>query len=248
MKIYICILCLFIFASCNFINPFRDEGKNIETIIELDEFTHIEINNIFNIEIVEDSDTYIIYKGGERIFDKMKYSSLSGELILDHNFMNWTNRLDVPALEIHMPKLERIDMHSSGTIKSMNQLSGETLFVDVHEASDAYEIILDINYNKLNFHSQGSIGGTFKVSGLCPSTGYTLNGSTNVKATELISTTANVVQNSLGDAYIYTTDKLTAIFYKSGDIYYTGNPEIIETKYVQINNQDASGKLIPLTD
>jgi len=244
MKKYIYILLLIVFNSCNFINPFHDEGKSIETVIELDEFTQIEIHNIFNIEIVEDSESYILYKGGERIFDEMIYSSLSGILMLDHSFMNWTKNLKVPTLEIHMPLLEGIDLYASGSIKSLNQLSGDNIFIDVHEASDTYEIDLKINYNKLNFHSQGSVGGTFNVSGLCPSTVYTLNGSTNVKATELISKTVNVIQNSLGDAYIYAEDILTATFYKSGDIYYTGNPEKLEVKYIQINNQDASGKVI----
>ena len=106
MKKYIYILFLIVFTSCNFINPFHDEGKNIETVIELDDFTQIEIHNIFNIEIVEDSESYILYKGGERILDEMTYSSLSGILKLDHSFMNWTKNLKIPTLEIHMPLLE----------------------------------------------------------------------------------------------------------------------------------------------
>ncbi len=244
MKKYIYILLLFVFTSCNFINPFHDEGKSIETVIELDDFTQIEIHNIFNIEIIEDTESYILYKGGEKILDEMTYSSLSGILMLDHSFMNWTKNLKVPTLEIHMPLLEGIDMYSSGTIKSLNQLSGDNIFIDVHEASDTYEIELMIDYNSLNFHSQGSIGGTFAASGICPKSVYTLNGSTNVQVSQLKSNNVTVIHNSLGDAHIYAEDKIAVTFYKSGDLYYKGNPDVIDIKYDQINNQDASGKVI----
>ena len=244
MKSYIYILCLIVFTSCNFINPFHDEGKNIETVIELDAFTQIEIHNIFNIEIIEDTESYILYKGGERILDEMTYSSLSGILRLDHSFMNWTKNLKVPTLEIHMPILEGIDLYSSGSIKSLNQLSGDNIFIDVHEASDTYEIKINIDYNKLKFHSQGSIGGTFFASGTCSKSVYTLNGSTNVHVSELKSKDVTVIHNSLGDAHIFAEDKIAVTFYKSGDLYYKGEPDEIDIKYDQINNQDASGKVI----
>ena len=244
MKKYIYILFLIVFTSCNFINPFHDEGKNIETVIELDDFTQIEIHNIFNIEIVEDSESYILYKGGERILDEMTYSSLSGILNLDHSFMNWTKNLKIPTLEIHMPLLEGIDLYASGSIKSLNQLTGDNLSIDVHEASDTYEIDLNIDYNSLRFHSQGSVGGTLNISGTCTKSGYVLNGSANVQASELKSKDVTVTHNSLGDAHIYAEDKISVTFYKPGDLYYKGNPADIEVKYVQINNQVASGKLI----
>jgi len=244
MKKYIYILSLIFLSSCNFINPFHNEGDTIEIVIELDDFTQIEIHNIFNIEIIEDTESYIIYKGGAKILDEMSYSSLSGILRLDHSFMNWTKNFKIPTLEIHMPLLEGIDLYSSGNIKSLNQLSGDKLFVDVHEASDTYEIYLNINYNELRFHSQGSIGGTFDVSGTSPNTIYTLNGSTNIQASDLISKEVNVAHNSLGNAHIYVEDRLMVTFFKSGDLYYKGNPSEIEVKYDQINNQDASGKLI----
>lgn len=244
MKRYFYILVLVFLSSCDFINPFHDEGAYIETLIELDDFTQIEIHSIFNIEIIEDTESYILYKGGETILDKMTYSSLSGILSLDHSFMNWSKNLEIPTLEIHMPLLEGIELHAPGSLKSLNQLSGYKILVDIHEPAKTYEIALNIKYNNLKFHSRGSVSGTFNVWGTCPTTIYTLNGSTNVQAYELISKEVNVIHNSLGNAHTYAEDKLTVTFYKSGDLYYKGNPKEIEVKYDQINNQDASGKLI----
>ena len=244
MKIYVYILCLIILSSCNFINPLHDEGDIIETLIELDDFTHIEIHNIFNIEIIEDTESYIIYKGGEKILDEMTYSSLSGILSLDHSYMNWTKNFKMPTLEIHMPLLEGVDLYASGNIRSLKQLNGDKIIINVYGTAGTYEIDLNINYNHLRFHTRGSVGGTFSVSGICPTTVFTLNGSSNVHASDLISKEVNVIHNSLGNAHIYVEDKLTVTFYKSGDVYYKGSPENIEVKYDQINNQDASGQLI----
>lgn len=244
MKIYIYILGLIILSSCIFINPLHDEGTYIETLIEFDDFTQIEIHNIFNIEIIKDTESYIIYKGGERILDEMTYSSLSGILSLDHSYMNWTKNFKIPTLEIHMPLLEAVDLYAPGTIKSLNLLSGDKIDINVYGTADTYEIELNINYNHLRLHTRGSIGGTFAVSGTCPNSIFTLNGSSNVQASDLISKEVNIIHNSLGNAHIYVENKLTVTFYKSGDIYYKGSPSEIEVKYDQINNQDASGKLI----
>ena len=244
MKIYTYIICLTILCSCNFINPFHDEGDTIETVIELDAFTQIEIHNIFNIEIIEDTESYMIYKGGEKIFDVMSYSSLSGILRLDHSFMNWTKNFKTPTLEIHMPLLEGIDLYASGNISSLKQLNGDKININVYGSAGIYEIDLNINYNHLKFHTRGSVGGTFAVYGICPTTLFTLNGSSNVQAYDLISKEVNVAHNSLGNAYIYVEDKLNVTFYKSGDLYYKGNPKEIDVKNDEINNQDASGQLI----
>ena len=238
------ILCLSTLYSCNFIDPFNDEGNYIETVIEMDQFTQIEIHNIFNIEIIEDNETYILYKGGERVYDKMTYTSLSGILKLDHSFINWSKNFKIPTLEIHMPLLEGIDLYASGTIKSLNQLSGDNLILNIYESSNTYELDLNINYKHLKFHSRGSVGGTFAAKGICPTTTYTLNGSTNIQTSDLVSKEVNIGHNSLGNAHIYVEDQLTVTFYKSGDLYYKGTPNKIKVNYVKINNQDNSGKLI----
>lgn len=242
------ILCISVLYSCSFIDPLNNKGKNIETVIEVDNFTRIEPHNIFNIEIVEDSESYILYKGGDNILDKMTYSSLSGILKLDHSFINWSKNFKIPTLEIHMPLLEGIDLYASGTIKSLNQLTGDNLIVNIHESSNTYEIDLNINYNHMKFHSRGSVGGTFAVEGICPTSAYTLNGSTNIQASNLVSKEVSIGHNSLGNAHIYVEDELTVTFYKSGNVYYKGNPENINVKYIQINNQRASGKLIQKRD
>lgn len=243
MKKYIYILSLITFTSCSFINPFHDEGENIETIIELDVFTQIEIKNVFNIEIVKDSENYIIYKGGEQIFNEMKYVSQAGRLSLDYNFTNWTNNLEIPTLEIHLSLLESLDLKGSCNIKSIGQLHGDKLSIYVYDSADVYEINFNISYNNLNYHSRGS-GGKFAIRGTCPTASYTLNGSANLNATKLVSKNVTVIHNSLGDAHIYAEDKIAVTFYKSGDLYYSGNPNEIDIKYDQINNQDASGKVI----
>jgi hypothetical protein len=225
-------------------NPFQDEGDYTEIQIELEDFTQIEIYNIFNIEIIQDDKLYAIYKGGDRILDEMTHSSISGILKLDHNYINWSKNFDIPTIEIHTPLVEGIKLNSSGNIKSLNQLSGEKIIVNIYDSADTFEIDLNINHNNLEINTQGSTSGTFTIRGICTNTKYSLNGSTNIQASELISKEVNVSHNSFGNAHIFAQDKLSVTFYKSGDLYYKGNPKEIEVKHIQINNQDFSGKLI----
>jgi len=245
MKNYLYTLSLIFLASCNIINPLYDEGEYIETSIEVGDFTQLEVHNIFNIEIIDDTETYVLYKGGENILEQMHYTTENNTLKLDHKFINWANNYKMPTLEIHVPEIEKIHLYSSGYLSSLNQLSGERIEVSIHEEASIYEIDLKIKYASLYFHSQGSASGTIAFSGECTLATYTLNGSTNIQASDLITERIGIVQNSLGDAHIYVENMIRATFYKSGNIYYKGNPEDIEVEYKQINNQDASGKLIP---
>lgn len=241
---YLSIVSLFIVTSCQVINPFYDEGNDLETSVDVEPFTIIETHNAFNIVLIQDNLSYIVYKGGETIFKEMSYSSNNHTLKLDYNYLNWANNLKVPMLEIHCPSINQIDLYASGTLISRKQISGEQLNLNIHGESGVNEIELKLGYNKIKFHSSGSVSGTIAFSGECPKAIYTLNGSINIQASELITQETTVAQNSLGDAHIYVENKLTATFFKSGNIYYKGAPKEIEVNYVQINNQDANGKLI----
>ncbi len=240
---YVYILILINLSACSLINPFDDEGKYTEMVLRVDEFSKIEVLNIFNIEIIEDTESYILYKGGENILTKMTYSSTSGLLKLDHNYLNWSRNFKIPTLEIHMPLLEALDLKGSCTLKNQTQLSGKNLSIYVHDSADVYDMDLNVNYQNLRFHSRGS-GGKLSVKGHCPTASYVLNGSANLDATQLISNNVSLTQNSLGNGHVYVDNKLTVLFLKSGDVYYKGEPKEINVSYKQINNQDASGKII----
>jgi len=248
MKRYIYILCLFLFASCKLINPLYNEGKHIETSIEIEDFTQLEVQNVFNIEIIADTETFILYKGGENILKEMTYTSKDQILKLDHKFMNWANSFKIPRLEIHTTYVDTINIYSSGSLVSQNQLSAENLTLNINRGAEAYEVNLKVKCSNFRFFATVAAGGSFDFSGECQTASFDLNGSTNIKALNLISEKTTFIQNSLGNAYVFAKDTIKAGFYNSGNIYYKGKPKNIEVKYGKVNHQKASGKLIPMED
>lgn len=241
---YILFLCYLLFSSCSQINLFEDSGPETEAFYEVNSFNKIELEGIFNVNLIQNDIYSITIKGGENILDKFSFTDQDNTLTLKHNYSNWLHNLDIPELEIHCSTLNQIQFNSSSNLQSVGTLTGDKLKVLVTEEADIVELDLELDYSYLRFNCRGSSSGKHILKGICPNTSFTLNSSNNVLANELESENVEIGHNGLGDAYIWATDSLGVIFYSSGNVYYRGNPFITE-KRVQINNQKATGQVLP---
>lgn len=96
----------------------------------------------------------------------------------------------------------------------------------------------------MKFFSHGSVSGKYEFSGNCPKAIYTLNGITNLHASDLLCRTITLGQNGIGEAHVWAQEKLNVTIYNIGNIYYKGNPTInINRK--QVNNQSPTAKVLP---
>ena len=122
-------------------------------------------------------------------------------------------------------------------------INGEHLYVDITTEAELVEMDLQLNCQSLKFHSHGSVSGGFTFSGTCDIANYTLNGVTNILATDLKSQEVSIGQNGIGDAHVWVENMLNVTIYNSGNIYYKGNPEITIER-IQVNNQNATGQVL----
>lgn len=237
-------LTLIFLTACSSFNPFEDEGEYVEKRVEISGVTSIENLNTFQIQLVQDNEEYIIFKGGENLISKVKHTTSNELLKIDHSYNNNARNFDLIIAEIHLRNINKIKCSAPAKISSENQLNGEHLDIIIISESELVELDLNLDYKSMKFHSYGNATGGYEFSGSCSDAHYILNGVINIKASNLQSSNTHLVQNGIGEAHVWVTDKLKATIYSSGDIYYKGFPEI-EINRIQVNNQSPTAKVIP---
>ncbi|GAB7086778.1 GIN domain-containing protein [Marinifilum fragile] len=237
------ILTTFCLSSCSSFNPFESEGEYIEKRIDINGVSAIENLNTFQIQIIQDDEEFIVLKGGENLISKTNVKVADQQLIIDHSYNNKARNFDLITAEVHLKEVNKITCSAPANISSINELSGNHLDIIVYSESQLVEMNLNLEYDSMKFHSLGSATGGYKFSGICPNAHYILNGVINIKAGSLQSNNITLAQNGIGEAHVWAKDKLSVSIYSSGNIYYTGTPEI-SVKRVQVNNQNPTGKVI----
>jgi hypothetical protein len=235
---------LIIFCSCSKLNLFEKEGKYDEKRYELAAITKIKNHNTFHIEIVQDEEEYLLLKGGENVLKVVTVSFSDQEIILDHQYKNWTRNYDLITAEIHIKNLQTITIDSPAKISNSGTLDGVNLNIDITAEAELVEMNLNLNYASMQFHTHGSVSGGYEFAGICPLANYVLNGITNIKSSNLQSQTISLAQNGIGEAHVWAEEKLNVTIYNIGDMYYKGNP-IVNINRIQVNNQSPTAKVLP---
>lgn len=236
---------LIISPSCSDLMLWEKDEARINKELKISTFNQINIENLFDIELIQDSQEYIIATGTQAQLNELELQNKNDILYLKHNYSSLTRNFEHIKLEIHLKTINTIKIEAPANITSQSTLILDKLSIEVIAKAELVEMDLELNCNKLLFHSYGSAVGGYKFSGECPNTSYTLNGVTNILASNFRNQNINIAQNGIGEAHIYAENKISATIYNSGNIYYKGNPKTIELKRIQINNQKPTSKLIP---
>ncbi|PXY01439.1 hypothetical protein DF185_08110 [Marinifilum breve] len=246
MKIihYLLILFYLLNSSCSFINPLEDSGTETDVLFETKTFNTIVLEGIFSITIIQDDSHSIYFKGGENILDKFSFTDQENTLTIKHDYSNWLHNLEIPKLEIHCSELKEIKFQTSCNLQTEGTLSGDKMAIFLTEEADIVEMNLNLKFDTFSFDSRGSSSGKHTFKGICNNANFTLNSSNNIFANELETDKMRIGHNGLGNAHIWVNDSLNVTFYNSGNVYYKGNPYITVNR-VQVNNQKASGQVLP---
>ncbi|MGZ2368630.1 GIN domain-containing protein [Ancylomarina sp. YFZ004] len=236
----------FLFNSCSEFIFWEGEDDRINKTIEITNVNKIHIESVFHIELVQDTEEYIIATGSEKQLNKLEIHSKGDTSFFKHQYTNLVKNYTPIKLEVHLKKINSINVSSPSNIISKTSLTNN-LNILVLEDAELVEMNLNLNCQKLSFHVKGPVSGRYQFKGECPDASYVLNGTTNIEAIDFKNQYINIAQNGIGEAHIYAEQKITANIYSFGNIYYKGNPEII-IKRIQINNQSPTAKLIPVNN
>ena len=227
---YISAVCI-VFFSCK---------KGEETITQHDYsgFNTIHINHEFDINLVEDSDSYVLVKCPERFREGVQIEQNDTILSFDYEKKNrWLHPRDEIVIEIHAPSFKQILSNETSDITCLTPLTGDQIgLIMKGKAGNAN---LNLNCNTFYYWNQHPTGGVVKLKGqtqLLKIWNYAI---TTVEAKELTTYKALVENESQGDCTVTVTDILHYTILGSGNIQAYGSPNELYNEGVT-----SSGELI----
>lgn len=230
-------------GSCkkeNSIGCFVSSGKEISIIRELDPFTEIELNHVFEIYLIQDSSSFVEIIAGENLMDGIVSNVIDGRLLIDNNnTCNWMRGYSkILTVRIHCQNFELLTINGECDVFSEGIIQMDTFFIDVNSGACLCDISINAKLIKLKVHA-GT--GKFTIKGECKSSYVYSHGNAHVFQENLIAERLQIYNNSTGDARINVSNFLHVEFLGRGNIYYKGNPsEII------IQEQYGEGELIKI--
>ena len=174
-------------------------------------------------------------EAGDNLLPKIKTEQDGNQIsISNKNTCNWVRSYSKTiAVYVHVKKLDIIQHHGSSTISSTNELQNSTFDLNVWNSGD---INLAIHADS-TFARQHTTVGDMTLTGHSGYCFYYSNGNGFTYDSNLQVNNATVIQRGTGDCYVNVSQSMSVEIHDSGNVYYTGNPQIS-------SNVTGAGKLI----
>lgn len=207
----------------------KGAGSSISKIIVLPDFQQMEIHQRLKIELIQDSVSYMEVIAGENLVNFIDWKVVDGKLeIWNRNkcpFLRYKN--DELTLKIHFSALSKLIYWGSELLTSKDTIQTNHLDVLMNDgAGDLNLTVLANSINVVNPHgfSNISLGGTCGFLRL-DIDGYGRFDARQMQVTDSIS----LMYASNGISYLSANQvKLKAELSSTGDIWYYGQPSVIE--------------------
>jgi hypothetical protein len=236
-KYYWIILFLVWSNSCSDDSLFNS-GVVKTKVIDISKFTTIEVESIFEIELVSDTIYRIYVTGGENLQPLIKTEVKEEVLYLSHTIKNnWSRNYEKVKLKIHTRPFSRINVRKPVKIFNNDIYKGnEFSLVDFGKYC---ELDMNVDVDNCLVAMSSDNFGRFKVKG---NAGYAQIwgwGSCVVRADSLVTGNCYVLHRGIGNVYVNVTGNLDVLLQFSGNIYYKGLPAVIN-----VQDSSGTGKLI----
>jgi len=217
--------------SCNKSSPdcFKKAGKDSKLERTLTPFKIVQLETNIEITLVKGSDYKVEIFGGQNLLEKVKTSVESGTLIIDNgNGCNFVRGYDDPIkITVTSPRFERVITNSVGKVNTLSDFQQDTMFF----SSEGGDMIINGNYTELKSSSHGN--GNVYYKGTTNKMYVYMNGTNYLYAEDGTITNYVFIESlSLADAYITAPTNGTFEYHlwKTGNIYYKGNPVSVSGK------------------
>ncbi|UCH15500.1 MAG: DUF2807 domain-containing protein [Bacteroidales bacterium] len=239
-KLILIITFLLILYSCEkeSSNCLFRNGSIIKKEILLDDFSSIEVYDIFNLILIQDTISRIVLEGGENLLPHVETSIKDDTLKISHSIRCiWLRDYEKINIYIHFSRLDRIVADAPVKIISTDTLTCSNLeYYAIGEIGEA-DMILNCNY--FRFDGSYSTLGHFRFKGKSDKSRFYVNYGSSLFADSLISKQADVYFKTIGDIHVHVTEHLRVWIWGSGNVYYSGDPGKVE-----IMENRSTGRLI----
>ena len=181
---------------------------------------HVNINGTESLKIAAGAD---ILKQIETVVEDGKLQ------IRFKNHHQWNNDDDMGKIDVYVTakSLSSLINSGSGSIKVDGAVSGENVNVVLSGSGD-----IESSVKSGNLHATISGSGSIKLNGSADEAKVVISGSGQMKGKELKTNSTSVVISGSGNAYFSAEKSVSAHIVGSGNVIYSGNATVTDSKTV----------------
>ncbi len=215
-----------------------DEGNTVRKEINLDDFSNIEIDGIFNIVLKQDTVYKLTLEGAEDFINDIDARVKDGTLIIEDRHQDLFRIEEIPDLYLHFKDIRYLWTFSPVKISCEDTLKLDWFYF--YPVGEIGEAELTVQCNFFGMDNSANTLGRFFIRGMAQTAKFYNRYGSSVHADSLTSRVVHVYNESVGDVYVYADDLLEVFIWGPGNIYYTGDPD------VQIMEKRSSGQVLKL--
>lgn len=232
---------LFLLGACQPDTCLHGDGNITTMRVETDSFSFINIHDMFDVIMVQDTTYYVEFKGGTKALEYVKAENDSAVLnCYNSNSCAFLRGYRKIRLYIHFVSVRRMDVFEVCKITSEIPITSN-FYLTVQ--ADMADVDLLVNCDRLSFWANKTSGGVYKFRGKCKYAWLEGYYAAKIDSRELNADQLIIKNFSVADFNVYAATKITAEIHNSGNIYYSGNPvDVVDTvkmgrgKLIHVNN------------
>ena len=226
------------FVGCkkeNALDCFKPNGSEVTETRDVGKFDVIVLHDKIDLNVIKGNEYKVDVVAGKNIIKNIKTTIKNGELFIDNNnkcnFVRGYKR--GVTVNVTLPSIIRVESRGVGTIRFSENYTQDTIQLLAENSGDIH---LNGTFNQIKTSSLGN--GDVYLSGTCNRLFVYMFGTNFLKAEGLTINSFVFVENiSIGDCFINApvSGILEYNIWRSGNIYYKGNP-------LSISNPKGDGK------
>jgi len=242
MKLYLYILLIIsLLYSCQKAQDcFSGAGKEIITESSLDEFDTLFVNDNFTVYLIQDTFNHIRIEGHEKFVNSTTFELKNNSLFLRNEYKCVFTKPKSKDISVYITidEISRIYLYASSKVISEKELLNDSE-IGLIINSKYNESDLNLNCKTFYYWNTHLNGGKINLKGQVETLKLWNTSLGSVNASILTANNVFVDTDSKADCKINVNKKLDCTIRGHGNVYYSGNPEIII-----LNDTLSTGKLI----
>jgi len=203
--------------------------------IDVNSFSELSLGISANLYVKQGSNEKVEIECDDDIFDKIEFNMSGDRLsIIKEGRWNWRDGWGNSEVTIYvtMKEIERLSVSGSGDLEGEGTFKVDDIELAISGSGD---MNVGVEGDEVEMRISGS--GNIRVSGAANDADAKISGSGKVKAEDLMVNVFDASISGSGSCYITVKDEIDARISGSGNVYYSGNPNRINS------NSSGSGKV-----
>jgi hypothetical protein len=218
--------------SCDYIEGLTSEGVPIEKKVYFEGIKGIEVWASVKILLVKSDEDSITLSGPDFNVEKIKFKQEGEKLVIDAKHSGFFRKEQLVEIRMPVKSLNKIYLEVPVITDCEEQIQVNDLTLIVAGSAAYSESDLNIKANRLTIAVYGANVGLHKIKGEVNQFNVTAEGISEIDGLDLKCQKLHVNQRSENDLLLNASVSMKVNMYSSGNVYYTGQPEI---EYQTIN-------------